>query len=85
MYLASVSSCPFRLVLLTRSDPARSTRLSLERRRVAEPGSRLHMCTVKIQWDRVDAWHRMLTTHTGLQWVGMKGHSGATSPETIRD
>lgn len=56
MYLASVSSCPFRPVLLTRSDPAKSTRWSLERRSVAEPGSRLHTCTVKIQWERVDAW-----------------------------
>lgn len=56
MYLASVSSCPFRPVLLTLSDPARSTRWSLERRSVAEPGSRLHKWTVKIQWERVDAW-----------------------------
>ncbi len=23
---------------------------------MAEPGSRLHKCTVKIQWERVEAW-----------------------------
>lgn len=56
MYFASVSNCPVKPVLLTLSDPARSTRWSLERRRVAEPGSRLHTCTVKIQWERVEAW-----------------------------
>lgn len=56
MYLASVSSCPSRPVLLTRSDPARSTRWSLDCRRVAEPGSRLQMCMVKIQCERVEAW-----------------------------
>lgn len=56
MYFASVSSCPFRPVLLALSDPARSTKWSLERRREAEPGSHLPMCTVKIQWERVDAW-----------------------------
>uniref|UniRef100_A0A667Y1S1 Uncharacterized protein n=1 Tax=Myripristis murdjan TaxID=586833 RepID=A0A667Y1S1_9TELE len=53
MYLASVSSCPPTPVLPTLSDPARSTRWSLERRRVAEPGSRPHKCTVKMQWERL--------------------------------
>uniref|UniRef100_H2MTZ8 Uncharacterized protein n=1 Tax=Oryzias latipes TaxID=8090 RepID=H2MTZ8_ORYLA len=54
IYLASVSSTPFRPVLLTLSEPARSTRWSLDRCRVAEPGSRLQRCTVKMQWERVE-------------------------------
>lgn len=58
IYLASVSSTPFRPVLLTLSEPARSTRWSLDRCRVAEPGSRLQRCTVKMQWERVEAWFR---------------------------
>lgn len=68
MYLASVSSCPFRPVLLTLSDPARSTRWSLERRRVAEPGSRLHKCTVKTQWERVDAWFIGVWRREKTEW-----------------
>ncbi len=55
MYLASVRRVPWALVLLTRSEPARSTRCSLALRIVAEPVSRLVMWIVKMQWERVDA------------------------------
>ena len=37
------------------SYPARSTRCSLARRMVADPGSREETWMVKIQWDLVDA------------------------------
>ena len=37
------------------TDPARSTRCSLDFLIVSEPGSREEMWMVKIQWDRVDA------------------------------
>ena len=55
MYLASLSSCPSTPVLPTRSDPARSTRCSFERRTVSAPAARASTSTVKMQCEREDA------------------------------
>ena len=53
MNLASDSVVPFTPVLDTRSDPARSTRLSFARRTMSSPGFRDSMYSVKMQWDRL--------------------------------
>jgi len=55
MYLASVSSMPSAPVLLTRSEPARSTRFSRERRITSEPGAFDSTVTMKMQCEREEA------------------------------
>mmetsp|Transcript_42841 Transcript_42841/g.114654 ORF Transcript_42841/g.114654 Transcript_42841/m.114654 type:complete len:214 (-) Transcript_42841:600-1241(-) len=55
MYLLSLSSSPPALVLYTRSDPARSTRCSLDRRMMSVPTLVAVMKTVKMQWEREEA------------------------------
>ncbi len=55
MYFASASRVPPIPVFPTRSEPAKSTRCSLDLRMVSEPGSRELTCTVKMQCERVDA------------------------------
>lgn len=55
MYFASVRRVPPVPVLLTLSEPARSTRWSFALRMVSEPGSLELMWIVKMQWERVEA------------------------------
>ena len=56
MYLASLSELPSMPVFLTRSEPARSTRCSLERRTTSLPALRRSMAMVKRQCEREEAW-----------------------------
>ena len=55
MYLASRSTVPSMPVFLTRSDPARSTKCSFERRTTSEFGLRMSTASVKMQCDREEA------------------------------
>ena len=59
MYLASLSELPSMPVFLTRSEPARSTRCSLERRTTSLPALRRSTAMVKRQCEREEAWLRL--------------------------
>eukprot|EP00967_Tisochrysis_lutea_P154337 scaffold306354_cov24-Tisochrysis_lutea.AAC.1 len=55
MYLASLSTLPSMPVFLMRSEPAKSTRCSLERRTTSESGRRASIEMVKMQCEREEA------------------------------
>ena len=54
MYRASLKTVPSMPVFFARSDPARSTRCSFERRTTSEPARRASMPMVKMQCERLD-------------------------------
>ena len=56
MCLASRSSAPSNPVLITRSDPARSTKLSRLRRTTSSPACRASRCRLNMQCERLEAW-----------------------------
>ena len=55
MYRASLKTVPSIPVFFARSDPARSTRWSFERRTVEPPTGRLSSSSVKMQCEREEA------------------------------
>ena len=55
MYRASRRTVPSIPVFLTRSEPARSTRCSFDRRTTSEPSLRASIATVKMQCERDEA------------------------------
>eukprot|EP00962_Isochrysis_galbana_P026971 scaffold8427_cov96-Isochrysis_galbana.AAC.1 len=80
MCLASPNVDPVAPVLPTRSDPARSTIWSLDRRTVGPPAARLSMYTVKMQCER-EEWAFMEVSATARLVSPIRSKPSAASSE----
>mmetsp|Transcript_11241 Transcript_11241/g.27398 ORF Transcript_11241/g.27398 Transcript_11241/m.27398 type:complete len:208 (-) Transcript_11241:463-1086(-) len=83
MYVASVSAAPVTAVFLMRSDPARSTRLSLDTVVFSAPSpeARDSRKSVKMQCDREDVLLRMCDAVARLASPAKKNESASASLE----